>query len=114
MDPARLLRIVLDLGPQTGNVLVDRARGGKGGVAPNDIEEPVPRHDLAWILQQQAQHREFLGRQENFLGAAKDALLHKIQAYLSQFDLAEDARLLLHTPPKGADTGEQLLTTEWL
>src|SRR5205823_556049 len=50
LDPARLIGIRLQLGPQAGNVIVHRARGGKGGVAPDHIQKPFARDRLALRL----------------------------------------------------------------
>src|SRR4029077_7685041 len=46
LDPARLFRVRFNLAPQTGNMGVDRARGGKGGVAPHDIQKAVATDHL--------------------------------------------------------------------
>src|SRR5207302_7979222 len=41
LDPARLLRVRLQLGAQAGNVIVHRARRRKRGVAPDHVEKPL-------------------------------------------------------------------------
>src|ERR1044071_4960066 len=42
-DPARLIRIALELAAQAGNVIIHRSSRRKRGIPPNHIEEPFPR-----------------------------------------------------------------------
>ena len=47
LDPARLVRVRLELGAQAGDVIVHGARGRKGGVAPDHVEKPLARDRFA-------------------------------------------------------------------
>src|SRR5262249_53777164 len=44
LDPLWLLRIRLQLRPQTRHVIIHRARRRKRRISPHNVQEPLPRH----------------------------------------------------------------------
>src|ERR1044071_1893253 len=83
-DPARLIRIALELAAQAGNVIIHRSSRRKRGIPPNHIEEPFPRDWLARPLGHQAHHRELFRSKMDGFSAPHCRLSHQID-----FNLAE-------------------------
>ena len=64
------VRRFLDLLPQLGDKVVDRARGGEFLVAPDLVEDLLAGHHLSGVLDEVAEQVELAGRELNALLAA--------------------------------------------
>src|SRR5579859_4325024 len=86
LKPARLFGIRFNLRPKSRDVIIDGARGRKGGVAPHQVEETLPRDRLAGGLGHEPKHGKFAGGEVEFFAAAAGNLASQVNLDLAELE----------------------------
>ena len=86
LDESWVLGIGFDLGAERGDVIIDGAGGGKSGVTPDGVEEAFTWDRLAGVFDEEAEHREFLGREMDRRGIAEGSLGEEIDMELTELE----------------------------
>src|SRR5262249_4944839 len=106
------VRIFFDFRSQTRDVIVDGAGCGKGGVAPDDVEESFAGDGFTGCLGHQTKHREFLNGQVKFLASSPGGLADEVDFGVTEFELRRGTSLALDTAQQSPHPGEQFLGTK--
>src|SRR5687767_14467706 len=80
LDPRRLVRVLLDLGPQAADVRVDAAEVDRLVLAPDQAQDVLAGEDLAGALRQAVEEVELEPGERDLLAADVDLVARRLQA----------------------------------
>lgn len=112
VDPAGLGWVRFDLLAEADDVFVDGSGRGKGGHAPDPIEEIVPGHHLSGPFDQQRQHREFAGRKWEFLVVVEGPAGGEVDDDVAECDAWGCRRRGVVAAKEGPYAGQEFVATE--
>ena len=102
-----MLGVGLEFGAERGDVVVDRAGGGKRGVTPDDIEEPFAGNGLAIGFGQQSEHGELAGGQMQWSATADGGLSNQVNVNRADIQIADGFAGWLGTTQQRAHAGQE-------
>src|SRR5262249_25990776 len=109
LEKAGVARVVPELGPQPGDVHVDRPVEGLLGAAPDELEEALAGDDVAGAFREDAQQVELVGGEGQLAPPQRGPEGLGIEGELAHNHLTGGGAGLSPRPPDlGLDAGEEL------